>query len=109
MITIIKGLLKTAGGLIPGLGPTAYLAIALLATHGLTYGYGYFRGNEGKAAALVARDLEWQILLEQERNSHADALSTARKAAEAELPTPADRAERMRLCKQSPTCRERGS
>lgn len=109
MMALLSGLLKAAGGLVPGLGPTAFIALALVFSHTMIGGYGYMRGSEGKKEALAKRDLKWTLQLQQERNAHDDALSTARKAAEAELPTPADRAERLRLCKKSPTCRDGGS
>ena len=57
--------------------------------------------------AVVARDLHWESELTKANESHAKKLVAARQVADTVLATPDDRAERLRVCQQSPTCRER--
>ncbi len=59
-------------------------------------------------AERQARDLHWQTEITKANQTHAEKLEAARKAAEAVAGTPADHAERVRVCRQSPTCRDRG-
>jgi hypothetical protein len=56
--------------------------------------------------AVAARDLHWTSELAKANETHAKTLAAARQAAKAVVATPADRAERLLICQQSPTCRE---
>lgn len=58
-------------------------------------------------AAKVGRDAHWQSEITKANQTHAEKLEAARRAAEAVSGTPADRAERLLICQQSPTCRDR--
>lgn len=68
--------------------------------------HGYSTGADDKAAAVAARDAHWQEQI-REANNELDAVrNQAREAANNTPPTPAARADRVRLCEQSPTCRK---
>ena len=58
-------------------------------------------------AAVIARDTHWQTEITKANQTHAEKLEAARRAAERVAGTPDDRAQRLRLCQQSPTCRDR--
>ncbi len=58
-------------------------------------------------AAVAARDLHWQSQIQKANETHERNLQAAAWAADTVPATPADRAERLRVCQQSPTCRER--
>lgn len=92
---------------VPWASPALAYGLAALATVGLLLLYGYHLGADGKAAAVAERDLEW-VTRYNEANDQLDVLrQAARRAAEAELPTSHDHAERVRQCAASPTCRDR--
>lgn len=94
-------------GMIPWASPLMAYGLAAVAGVGLILLYGYHLGSRGLDAAVIERDLEW-VTKYNEANDQLDALrEAARRAAEGELPTPADRVERVRLCKASATCRDR--
>ena len=57
--------------------------------------------------AVAARDLHWTTELTKANDTHAKTLAAARKAAETVPATPDDHAERLRVCQQSATCRDR--
>jgi hypothetical protein len=109
MWLLFKGLLSAAGVAIPGIGPKTIMAIGAVMIVG---GFGfvcYMKGQDGKEAALVQQKLEFTRAQQTERAKHAEELRAARQAGEAEPPLAADRAERLRQCGKSPTCRERSS
>lgn len=94
-------------GLVPWASPKLAYGLAALATVGLILLYGYHLGADGKSAAVAERDLEW-VTRYNEANDQLDVMrQAARRAAEAELPTSDDHAQRLQQCRQSPTCRER--
>lgn len=70
--------------------------------------HGYSNGVNGKDAAVANRDLQWQQQIREQNDELQRLRARAREAADRVTPTPADRAERLRLCQQSPTCRDRG-
>jgi hypothetical protein len=104
------------GSLLPGLSPRLMLglaaALAVLVAIGGPAGVVWLsmRGELSRAvvAAAQARDLHWQTEIMKANQTHAQALAAARQAADAVAATPDDRAERLRICRQSPTCRDRG-
>jgi len=59
-------------------------------------------------AERQARDLHWQTEITKANQAHGQKLEAARAAADAVSGTPADRAERLRVCQASPSCRDRG-
>jgi hypothetical protein len=106
---LIKGAFAAAGVAIPGIGPKTIMTISAIMIVG---GFGfvcYMKGQDGKQAALAQQKLEFVEAQKTERAKHAEELRAARQAGEAEPPLAADRAERLRQCGKSPTCRERGS
>jgi hypothetical protein len=104
------------GSLLPGLSPRLMMVLAgalvALVAIGGPAGVVWFtmRGelHRAVAAAAQARDLHWQTEITKANETHAQALITARQAADTVAATPDDRAERMLICRQSPTCRDRG-
>jgi hypothetical protein len=104
------------GSLLPGLSPRLMLGLAAALTVVVAIGgpagvvWLSMRGELSRAvvAAAQARDLHWQTEIMKANQTHAQALAAARQAADAVAATPDDRAERMRVCRQSPTCRDRG-
>lgn len=95
-------------GVVPWASPVLAYGLALLATVGLLVFCGYHIGSEGKAAAVAERDLQWTRTIKEKTDELDTLRERARRAADAEPASPAVRAERLRLCKQSPTCRDRG-
>lgn len=95
-------------GALPSLGLKTYLTIAALIILSLTALTGYVKGRAGEAAAIAENNLTWTTKLQTAKDDHARELAEARRLAAAEPATPADRAERLRLCRASPTCRDRG-
>lgn len=76
------------------------------------YFYGFFSVEMPDIAAIernaaLGRDAEWTRLLAQKERDHDARVAAAVAAAEAEPPVSADRAERMRQCAASPSCRDR--
>jgi uncharacterized membrane protein len=104
------------GSLLPGLSPRLMMVLAgvlvVLVAIGGPAGVVWLsmRGelNRAVAAAAQARDLHWQTEITKANQTHAQALAAARQAADAVAATPDDRAERLLICRQSPTCRDRG-
>ena len=104
------------GSLLPGLSPRLMMglaaALALLVVIGGPAGVVWLsmRGELSRAvaAAAQARDLHWKSEIMKANQTHAQALAAARQAADAVAATPDDRAERLLICRQSPTCRDRG-
>jgi len=104
------------GSLLPGLSPRLMMGLAavlaVLVAIGGPAGVVWLsmRGELSRAvvAAAQARDLHWQSEIMKANQTHAQALAAARQAADAVAATPDDRAERMLICRQSPTCRDRG-
>lgn len=92
---------------VPWASPALAYGLAALATVGLIFLYGYHLGSRGLDAAVIERDLEW-VTRYNDANDQLDVLrQAARRAAEAELPTSHDHAQRLQQCRQSPTCRDR--
>jgi hypothetical protein len=97
--------------LVPGFSPKLVMygaaVFAVLMAIGAPAGavWLHMRGEVKKAE--VARDLHWTLELQKANKSHDEKLAAALQAAEAEQPISADRAERLRQCKGSSTCRDR--
>jgi hypothetical protein len=97
--------------LAPGLPPqlTAALGVLLLAL--ITIGgpalavYIHMRG--AITAAELRRDMHWKDEIARANADHQTRLEAALAAADDEPATPVDRAERLRACQQSPSCRDR--
>lgn len=82
-------------------------AVALAA-----YFFGFYSVPRVDVAAIernaaLGRDAEWTRLLAQKEREYDERVANARKAGENEQPVSADRAERVRQCSASPTCRDR--
>jgi hypothetical protein len=120
MFTLLSWLGRLAwpvlGSLLPGLSPRLMLALAAALAVVVAIGgpagvvWLSMRGELRSAvvAAAQARDLYWQSEIMKANQAHAQTLTAARQAADAVAATPDDRAERLRVCRQSPTCRDRG-
>ena len=106
VLSIIKAALGALGFAIPGFGPKTFMAVASVLLAGLIGGGCYLWGRGNTQAEIAANDIRWIIELQKVKQTHANELRDARRAAELEPPTPDDRAERLQLCRQSPTCRE---
>ncbi len=100
------------GALVPAAGPrlTTLLLCLLLAAIaiGAPAGSIWLSMRGQLKAERLARDLHWQTELTKANQTHAQTLEVARRAADRVAATPDDRAERMRVCRESPTCRDRG-
>jgi hypothetical protein len=100
------------GSLLPGMSPKLMMVLAgllvALVVIGGPAGVVWLSARGEIKAAAQARDLHWQTEITKANQAHAEALVAAHKAAETVPATPDDRTERLRLCKQSPSCRERG-
>lgn len=92
--------------LMPKAPPWLGHALAAVAVVALIWGHGYWTGSEGKDAAVAERDLHWIKKLSEQHHEQQRASERARLAANRVSDTPADRAERLRLCRESPTCRD---
>jgi hypothetical protein len=84
------------------------IGIALVAG----YFFGFYSVPRVDVPAIVrnaeaGRDAHWQNVLRQKERENDARVAAAQEAADAEPDVPADRAERLRLCRQSPTCRSR--
>lgn len=93
--------------LVPWASPWLGYALAAIATVGIVWLHGYMIGSQGKGAAVAARDSQWVTEISETNNDINEARRRARNAADRVGPTPIDSAQRMQLCRQSPTCRER--
>lgn len=99
------------GSLLPGMSPRLIMGLAgLLAVLVVVGGpagavwlhmHGVVR--EARNTERNARDLYWIAKLNEENEIHEKRIAEANKADEPDLP--ADRAERVRLCSRSATCR----
>lgn len=99
------------GSLLPGMSPTLMMALggalaALVAVGGPAgavwlHMHGVVR--EARNTERNARDLYWIAKLHEENEIHEKRIAEANKADEPDLPV--DRAERLRLCSASATCR----
>jgi hypothetical protein len=74
--------------------------------------YGFYSVPRVDVPAIVrnaeaGRDAHWQAVLRQKERENDARIAAAQEAADAEPDVPADRAERVRLCSASPTCRSR--
>ena len=119
MFTLLSWLGRLAwpvlGSLLPGLSPRLMMvlaaALAVLVVVGGPAGVVWLSMRSELSRAVVAtaqaRDLHWQTEIMKANQTHAQALAAARQAADAVAATPDDRAKRMLICRQSPTCRDR--
>jgi hypothetical protein len=100
------------GGLAPWGNPQVTIALlaGLLAVIviGAPAGAVYLTMRGTVKAEGIACDLQWKTEIVDANQIHTAKLDAARKAADAVTGTPADSAERLRICQQSPTCRDRG-
>ena len=100
------------GGIAPWGSPKATIAllIGLLAAIvvGTPAGAVYLHMRGSVRAERQICNLEWRTEIVEANETHGQKLEAARKAAEDVVGTPADRAKRLLICQQSPTCRERG-
>lgn len=83
------------------------IAVALAA-----YFFGFYSVEQPDIKAIVhnaevGRDAYWQAVLRQKERENDERVAAAIAAAEAEPPVSDDRAERLRQCATSPTCRDR--
>ena len=69
--------------------------------------HGYSTGADGKKAAVAARDIHWQEQIREANKAHEKAAQLAEAEGAKVIDTPDDLSERLRLCKQSATCRNR--
>ena len=103
------------GALVPGISPRLIIALLILllavVAIGAPAGTVWLHMRNARIAAVdaakTARDTHWQTELTKANLTHAQKLEAARRAAELVAGTPDDRAERLRVCQQSPTCRDR--
>jgi hypothetical protein len=77
------------------------------------YFFGFYSVEQPDIAAIernaiAGRDAEWTRLLAQKERDHEARVAAAVAAAEYEPDLPADYAERLRVCRASSTCRDRG-
>lgn len=89
---------------------TLYLiaALGLLASHGAVAGYVWVKGYQTRVEAVANARAEFRETLAREKDAHDAKVQAAVEAAAHEQPVSADRAQRLRQCKQSATCRDRG-
>lgn len=110
---MVLPLIASLFGALPSPGLKTFLTLAGALTITLIALTCYIAGKAGKdeavMAAITQTNLEWSLKLQTVKDEHARTLAEARRAAALEPPTPADRAERLQLCRTSPTCRERGA
>jgi hypothetical protein len=76
------------------------------------YFYGFWSVPRVDVQALVqtvetSRDNHWKAVLAEKERENETRVAAAVAAAEAEPPVSADRAERLRQCAASPSCRDR--
>lgn len=93
-------------GLMPAAPAWLGYALAVLGGVGLIWGHGYMHGADGKSAAVERCNLAWTTQIDEKNDELTEARARAKAAADAEPATPADAAERLRLCGKSPTCRD---
>ncbi len=87
------------------LGQVVLVAIA-------AYFYGFWSSPRVDVDAVIraasdARDNHWKTVLAQKERENENRVAAAVAAAEAEPPVSADRADRVRECASSPSCRDR--
>jgi hypothetical protein len=97
--------------LVPWAGPKTIMvliaAVALLASHGGVAGYVWVKGYQARVEAVANVRAEFREALAREKEAHDAKVQAAIEAAEHEQPVSADRAERLRQCAASPSCRDR--
>lgn len=88
---------------------TLYLiaALGLLASHGAVAGYVWVQGYKARVEAVASAKADFRETLAKEKEAHDNRVAAAIAAAEAEPATSPDRAERVRQCAASPSCRDR--
>jgi hypothetical protein len=110
--TLGRLLWPAIGGIVPAGNPAITIALLASLLAAIVIGtpaaavYLHMRGQV--KAERIACNLDWKTEITDANQIHTTKLADARKAAEAVAGTPADRAERLRICQQSPTCRDRG-
>jgi hypothetical protein len=95
-----------APAMTPKLTLAGIAALGLLVSHGALYAYVRVKAHDEKVYALLLRDLEWKEEIEKEKEAHAAQIKQALDKAAGEPATPADAAQRLQLCRKSPTCRD---
>lgn len=97
--------------LVPWAGPKTTMALivalGLLASHGAVAGYVWVKGYQSRVEAVANARAEFREALAREKEAHDARVQAAIEAAEHEQPISSDRAERMRQCQRSATCRDR--
>ncbi len=97
--------------IVPWAGPKTTLfligAIALVASHGGVAGYVWVKGSQSRVEAIANIRAEFRETLAREKEAHDAKVQAAVEAAVHEQPVSADRAQRLRQCRESPTCRDR--
>ena len=97
-------------GLVPWSGPKLTLALifalgAVIAI-GAPAGYVWLTMRGEVKACERTCDLRWETKILRETQANDEEIDAAVEAGRSVPATPADRAERMRVCRQSPTCRD---
>ncbi len=106
--TIGKLAWGSAGWAMPSLGLIPYFVAAATVVVSLTSGYAYFRGAEGKSAAVAQANASCEVRIAEgarasaERLAHVMATIKAGDEAETE---PKSSAEEKDLCRKSRLCR----
>lgn len=106
--TIGKLVWGSAGWAMPALGLTPYLLAAATVAFGLATGFAYFKGAEGKAAAIATEQAACEIRMSEisakSARSMSELLSSIR-AGEDAATEPKTSAEEKELCRKSKLCR----
>jgi hypothetical protein len=107
IITSVGWLFSGAFKFIPGVPTVAVYGLAILAVIGLPAGYGYHKGSEGKAAAVVRCEAACKIRVAEKETTLQRTLSGILEANAKDVePEPKSAAEQDALCKKSPFCIE---
>jgi hypothetical protein len=91
--------------------PTLYVVSAIAGASAIVaiWTHGYSTGDGDRKAAIVAaetaRDNHWQKEIKKANEAHEKVAEFAQAEGAKVADTPADLSERIRLCEQSPTCR----
>lgn len=107
VLASIGRLLAPLAGVVPWLGPRSGLILALLAAIGIAGAWAYTEHREALSEAVASRDAHWQKKIRKANERHERDIEEASDAAESTPPIPDTPDWAERLCKQSPTCRDR--
>jgi hypothetical protein len=107
ILSSIGWLFSGAIKFIPGVPTVAVYGLAILAIIGLPAGYGYHKGSDGKAAAVVRCEAacKEKIAL-QETTLQRTLIDIVAANANEDVEEPESAAEQDALCKKSPFCIE---